>query len=57
MDPYVDTHQWILQNLMKTFCNLMEIISTENKKIFLEGDFNIDLMKVESDNGIIVWIL
>ena len=34
------------------FCNLMEIISTENKKIFLGGDFNIDLMKVESDNEI-----
>ena len=32
------------------FCNLMEIISTENKKIFLEGGFNTDLMKVESDN-------
>ena len=34
------------------FCNLMGIISTENKKIFLEGDFNIDLIKVESNNEI-----
>ena len=34
------------------FSNLMVIISTENKKVFLEGDFNIDLMKVESDEGV-----
>ena len=28
------------------------LIKNENKKLFLEADFNIDLMKIESDNYI-----
>ena len=37
---------------MNFFDPIMEKISNENKEVFLVGDFNIDLMKVEEDNCI-----
>ena len=37
---------------MNFFDPIMEKISSENKEVFLLGDFNIDLMKVEEENHI-----
>ena len=38
-------------NLM-FYLNVMEKITAENKEMFLLGDFNIDLLKIDDENKI-----
>ena len=53
LDVSIDTHQWKLTTLIKNIFNdFMVKLATENKTSYLSGDFDINLLKVESDRHI-----